>query len=402
MLAGSLFFAIQFIGTKKLSATESPMAVLFWMSVIQTPFCLAAALPGWTAPALADLPWILAIGVGSFTAHYCMTRAMKLADAMVIVPVDYFRLPLIAVVGAVFYAEPFDPMVFLGAAHDLRRRLVQLGPGESENTLMMNHAQSFVVLLSLFPGAALAQGWPQQPITILMGFPAGSGVDVVARLLEEPMEKSLGGKLVMDYRVGAGGNLASEAVAKAKPDGYTLLLGTAATHGVNAALYKKLPFDVEADFTPIAPLVNVSNVLTVNPQVIDASTLREFIDKVKANPGQVQLRLHRQRHRHAPRVRRVRLARGPGHGARAVQGRPRGADLGGFGHHLLHLQPGADRDPAVEGGQGAAAGRHHAHARFGDSRRADHRGGRRCRASRATPGSACSGRRAWMRTSSTR
>lgn len=150
----------------------------------------------------------------------------------------------------------------------------------------------FLAVFSLLPGIALAQGgptlasrWPQQPITILMGFPAGSGVDVVARMLEEPMEKSLGGRLVMDYRVGAGGNLASEAVAKAKPDGYTLLLGTAATHGVNAALYRKLPFDVEADFTPISPLVNVSNVLTVNPRVIDAETLREFIDKVKANPG---------------------------------------------------------------------------------------------------------------------
>ena len=142
-----------------------------------------------------------------------------------------------------------------------------------------------LLVLLLFPVAALAQGWPQQPITILMGFPAGSGVDVVARLLEEPMSKSLGAKLVMDYRVGAGGNLASEAVARAKPDGYTILFGTAATHGVNAALYKKLPFDVEADFTPIAPMVNVSNVLTVNPQVIDAGTLREFIDKVKANPG---------------------------------------------------------------------------------------------------------------------
>src|SRR5258706_9904319 len=142
-----------------------------------------------------------------------------------------------------------------------------------------------LALWLVFPAVALAQAWPQQPITILMGFPAGSGVDVVARILEVPMEKSLGAKLVMDYRVGAGGNLASEAVAKAKPDGCTLLLGTAATHGVNAALYRKLPFDVEADFTPIAPLVNVSNVLTVNPQVIDASTLREFIDKVKASPG---------------------------------------------------------------------------------------------------------------------
>ena len=137
----------------------------------------------------------------------------------------------------------------------------------------------------LLPIAAWAQSWPTQPITVIMGFPAGSGVDVVARLLQEPMEKSLGGRLVMDYRTGAGGNLASEAVAKAKPDGYTILLGTAATHGVNAALYRKLPFDVEADFTPIAPLVNVSNVLTVNPAVIDAATLKEFIEKVKASPG---------------------------------------------------------------------------------------------------------------------
>jgi tripartite-type tricarboxylate transporter receptor subunit TctC len=145
--------------------------------------------------------------------------------------------------------------------------------------------KTILAALCFGPAAALAQAWPSQPVTILMGFPAGSGVDVVARLLEGPMQKSLGGKLVMDYRTGAGGNLASEAVARAKPDGYTLLLGTAATHGVNAALYKKLPFDVEADFTPIAPLVNVSNVLTVNPNVIDASTLREFIDKVKASPG---------------------------------------------------------------------------------------------------------------------
>ena len=115
-----------------------------------------------------------------------------------------------------------------------------------------------LLLLAVFPLVAFAQSWPVHPITILMGFPAGSGVDVVARMLQEPMEKSLGGKIVTDYRTGAGGNLASEAVARAKPDGYMLLLGTAATHGVNAALYKSLPFDVEADFTPIAPLVNVS------------------------------------------------------------------------------------------------------------------------------------------------
>jgi tripartite-type tricarboxylate transporter receptor subunit TctC len=142
-----------------------------------------------------------------------------------------------------------------------------------------------LLALLLYPALALAQTWPAHPITLLMGFPAGSGVDVVARLLQDPMEQALRGRIVTDYRTGAGGNLASEAVARARPDGYTLLLGTAATHGVNPALYKKLPFDVEADFTPIAPLVNVSNVLTINPQVIDVSTVREFIDTVRKNPG---------------------------------------------------------------------------------------------------------------------
>ena len=139
---------------------------------------------------------------------------------------------------------------------------------------------------ALFAQPVFAQKWPgAAPITIIMGFPAGSGVDIVARLFQVPMEQALGAKIVMDYRTGAGGNLASEAVARAKSDGYTLLLSTAATHGVNAALYKRLPFDVEADFTPIAPMVDVSNVLTINPDIIDVKTVKEFIEKVKANPG---------------------------------------------------------------------------------------------------------------------
>jgi tripartite-type tricarboxylate transporter receptor subunit TctC len=82
-----------------------------------------------------------------------------------------------------------------------------------------------------------------------------------------------------------GGNVASECVANARPDGYTFLLGTAATHGVNPALYPRLSFDVEADFTPISTLVDVSNVLAINPEVIDAKSVRDFIAKVKAAPG---------------------------------------------------------------------------------------------------------------------
>jgi len=118
-----------------------------------------------------------------------------------------------------------------------------------------------------------------------MGFPAGSGVDVVARLLQPSLEKSLGQRLVFDYKTGAGGNVASEIVANARADGYTFLLGTAATHGVNPALYPKLSFDVEVDFTPISTLVDVSNVLTVNPEAVDAMSVKDFIAKVKAMPG---------------------------------------------------------------------------------------------------------------------
>jgi tripartite-type tricarboxylate transporter receptor subunit TctC len=141
-------------------------------------------------------------------------------------------------------------------------------------------------LCGALSSSAFAQAdWPQQPVTLIMGFPAGSGVDVVARAIQEPLSRQLGKPVIIDYKSGAAGNIASEYVAHAKPDGYTLSFGTAATHGSNAALYKKLPFDVEADFVPVAPVLDVSNVLTINPEVINARTLKEFVDLVKANPG---------------------------------------------------------------------------------------------------------------------
>ena len=148
-----------------------------------------------------------------------------------------------------------------------------------------------VILIAAFCATSLgtpaqAQEFPgNTPVTIVMTFPAGSGVDIVGRLLQDSLQKTLGTNLVYEYRPGAAGNVASEYVARAKPDGHTILFGTAATHGVNAALYKKLPFDVEADFTPISTIVNVSNVLTINPAVIDVKSVKELIDLVRANPG---------------------------------------------------------------------------------------------------------------------
>jgi tripartite-type tricarboxylate transporter receptor subunit TctC len=154
--------------------------------------------------------------------------------------------------------------------------------GFPRRTLLLAGAALYAAAM---PGAFAQQDWPQQPVTLIMGFPAGSGVDVVARTIQEPLAKQLGRPVIIDYKSGAAGNIASEYVAHSKPDGYTLSFGTAATHGSNAALYKKLPFDVEADFVPVAPVLDVSNVLTINSDVINVKTLKEFVDLVKANPG---------------------------------------------------------------------------------------------------------------------
>lgn len=140
-------------------------------------------------------------------------------------------------------------------------------------------------LISFSALASDASNWPHQPITMIMGFNAGSGVDVIGRMVQEPLSQRLGQPIIIDYKSGAAGNIGSEFVARAKPDGYTLYFGTAATHGSNASLYKKMPFDVEADFVPVAPLVDVANVLTINPQVINVKNLKEFVDEIKAHPG---------------------------------------------------------------------------------------------------------------------
>jgi drug/metabolite transporter (DMT)-like permease len=104
------------ITTKQLSASDTPLALLFYMSLLQLPLALLPALPHWVTPVFKDLPWILCLGVAGLSAHYCMARAYRLADVTLVVPLDFLRLPLIAVVGMLFYAEPLQPAVLLGAA----------------------------------------------------------------------------------------------------------------------------------------------------------------------------------------------------------------------------------------------------------------------------------------------
>jgi drug/metabolite transporter (DMT)-like permease len=116
MLVGSFAYAATMIATKRLAGNDTAFAVLFYMSAIQVPLGLIPALPGWITPGLADLPWIVAVGASGLSAHFCLTRALRAADAIVVVPIDFLRLPLIAVVGMLFYGEPLEFSILLGAA----------------------------------------------------------------------------------------------------------------------------------------------------------------------------------------------------------------------------------------------------------------------------------------------
>jgi tripartite-type tricarboxylate transporter receptor subunit TctC len=141
-------------------------------------------------------------------------------------------------------------------------------------------------LLAALPAAA--QPWPSRPLTIMSGFPNGSGIDIYARLLAEPLGRALDTTIVIDNRTGAGGNVASDLVAKARPDGAIVLFGTAGTHAINASLYRSLPFDVVADFAPVTLLADVPNVLIVSPEKRPQfSTCADVVRAARAAPGRL-------------------------------------------------------------------------------------------------------------------
>ncbi|WP_159348664.1 Bug family tripartite tricarboxylate transporter substrate binding protein [Roseomonas harenae] len=153
---------------------------------------------------------------------------------------------------------------------------------------MLRFALSFLATLLSALSLAHAQEapWPSRPITIMNGFPSSAGTDIYARKLAEPLSHALGVPVVVDNRTGAGGNIASDLVAKARPDGYTFLLATAGTHAINAALYKRLSFDAFRDVTHIALLGDVPNVLLVHPQHSPGiRSCQDLIAVAKARPG---------------------------------------------------------------------------------------------------------------------
>jgi len=144
---------------------------------------------------------------------------------------------------------------------------------------------ALLAVVALVPQPVSAQSWPARQITIVVGFSAGGSTDIVARLIAEDLRKSLGHPVVVDTKPGAAGNIGAAYVAKAKPDGYTLFMGSVGPLAINGSLYKDMPYDNLKDFSPITLVVHVPNMLVVNPAVLPVKSFEEFVASAKANPG---------------------------------------------------------------------------------------------------------------------
>jgi tripartite-type tricarboxylate transporter receptor subunit TctC len=160
--------------------------------------------------------------------------------------------------------------------------------------MKFNHWLSIAAAAALvFASAAThAQSYPNKPIRLVVPFTAGGTTDILARAVGAELQKAWGQQVLIDNRPGAGGNIGSEIVAKSAPDGYTLLMGTVGTHGINQALYPKLPYDPIKDFAPVTLVAAVPNVLVVNTALAEKNRItdvKSFITFAKANPGKLNM-----------------------------------------------------------------------------------------------------------------
>ncbi|MFJ4293105.1 Bug family tripartite tricarboxylate transporter substrate binding protein [Cupriavidus sp. NPDC089707] len=134
--------------------------------------------------------------------------------------------------------------------------------------------------------AGASEAWPQKPITLIVPWAAGGSTDILARVLSEHLTRSLGQPVIVDNKPGASGNIGSAMVARARPDGYTLLVGSMSTHAMNPALMSNMPFRGVDDFTPLGLLAYVTNTMVVHPSV-PAQNVKELVAYAKANPGKL-------------------------------------------------------------------------------------------------------------------
>jgi tripartite-type tricarboxylate transporter receptor subunit TctC len=147
--------------------------------------------------------------------------------------------------------------------------------------------------LSLLSGTAWSQAaWPAKPVRIVVPFAPGGTTDILARVMAPELSRAFGQSFIVENKAGAGGNLGAELVASAPPDGYTLLMGTVGTHGINRALYPKLPYDPFKDFVPITVVAAVPNVLELNADFArrhNINTVQDFIAYAKSQPGKLNM-----------------------------------------------------------------------------------------------------------------
>ena len=148
-------------------------------------------------------------------------------------------------------------------------------------------------LITGLASEALAQAaWPSKPVRIVVPFAPGGTTDILARAIAPELSRAFGQQFVVENKAGAGGNLGAEQVAKSPGDGYTLLMGTVGTHGINRALYTKLPYDPFKDFMPITLVAGVPNVMVVNGDFAAAhkiNSVNDFIQYARANPGKLNM-----------------------------------------------------------------------------------------------------------------
>jgi tripartite-type tricarboxylate transporter receptor subunit TctC len=149
------------------------------------------------------------------------------------------------------------------------------------------HLAGAAVAVPALSRIAWAQAYPMRPVRIVVGFAAGGGADIAARLIGQWLSDRLDQSFVIENRPGAGSNIGTEAVLNAPPDGYTLLLATL-SNAVNTTLYEKLSFRFARDFTPIAAIIRAPHVILANPS-FPAKTVPEFIDYAKAHPGKINM-----------------------------------------------------------------------------------------------------------------
>ena len=152
---------------------------------------------------------------------------------------------------------------------------------------------SAVALSAVLSTSAWAQGtWPTKPVRIIVPFAPGGTTDILARAVAPELSKAFGQSFIVENKAGAGGNVGADMVAKSAPDGYTLLMGTVGTHGINRALYDKLPYDPIKDFAPITLVAGVPNVMVVNAErakALGINNVADFIRVAKASPGKLNM-----------------------------------------------------------------------------------------------------------------